>query len=52
MSGDRLLTRPFVLCSLTSLAQGVSFNLFLHLPGYLNQLGAGDVQTRELLQRS
>jgi MFS family permease len=41
---DRLLTRPFVLCSFASLAQGVSFNLFLHLPGYLNQLGAGDVQ--------
>jgi MFS family permease len=44
MAEERLLSRPLVLCSLASLAQGVSFNLFLHLPGFLHQLGAGDVQ--------
>lgn len=42
MSDERLLTRPFVLCSVANLAQGISFNLFLHLPGYLNALGASD----------
>lgn len=40
---DRLFTRAFVLVSLANLAQSWSFNLFLHLPGFLNQLGAGDV---------
>lgn len=44
MAAERLLTRPFVFCCLASLSQGMSFNLFLHLPGYLNRLGAGDVQ--------
>ena len=44
MADERLLNRPLVLCSIASLAQGVSFNLFLHLPGFLNELGAGDVQ--------
>jgi len=41
---ERLLSGPLVLVSIASLAQGISFNLFLHLPGYLNQLGASDVQ--------
>lgn len=43
MADERLLTKAFVLCFLANLAQSWSFNLFLHLPGYLNQLGAGDV---------
>lgn len=44
MAGDeRLFTRAFVLVSLANLAQSWSFNLFLHLPGFLNQIGAGDL---------
>ena len=37
---ERLFSRPFVLCSLSNLLQAISFNLFLHLPGFLEQLGA------------
>ena len=44
MADERLLNRPLVLCSIASLAHGISFNLFLHLPGFLNELGASDVQ--------
>lgn len=44
MQRDPLLTRPFVLCGLANLAQALSFNLFLHFPGFLNQIGASDVQ--------
>lgn len=43
MSREPLFTRPFVLCSLANLAQGLAFNLFLHFPGFLNELGAGEV---------
>jgi len=43
-SGDRLLTAPFVLCSAANLLQGLAFNLYLHLPGFLKQLGAGEAQ--------
>jgi MFS family permease len=39
-----LLTGAFVLCFLANLAQGLAFNLFLHLPGFLNEIGASDVQ--------
>ena len=39
----RLFSRGFVLVFLANLCQGWGFNLFLHLPGYLNELGAGDV---------
>ena len=42
MADERLLNRPLLLCSIASLAQGISFNLFLHLPGFLNGLGAGE----------
>lgn len=42
--GERLWTGPFVLCFVTNLCQGTAFNLFLHLPGYLHELGANDVQ--------
>jgi MFS family permease len=41
---DRLWTEPFVLCFATNLFQGTAFNLFLHLPGYLHDLGANDVR--------
>jgi MFS family permease len=44
MSDDRLLTRPFVLCFLAELAQGLAFTLFLHFPGFLNGLGASEVE--------
>lgn len=44
MPGPRLLTRPFLFCSLANLFQSLSFNLFLHLPGFLNELGADDFQ--------
>jgi MFS family permease len=41
---ERLWSGPFVLCFVTNLCQGTAFNLFLHLPGYLHDLGANDVQ--------
>jgi MFS family permease len=41
---ERLWTGPFVLCFVTNLCQGTAFNLFLHLPGYLHDLGANDVR--------
>jgi MFS family permease len=44
MSRARLLTRPFALCSLANLAQGTAFSLFLHFPGFLNGIGASDVE--------
>jgi MFS family permease len=44
MPADRLLTRPFVLVSAANMANGLSFNLFLHLPGYLTDLGASEVE--------
>lgn len=44
MSTERLLTRPFLLCALANMLQSLAFNLFLHLPGYLHDLGAGEVQ--------
>ena len=39
---DRLYTRTFVLCALANFAQAVSFGLFLHFPGFLKELGAGE----------
>ncbi|MEN8159965.1 MAG: MFS transporter [Myxococcota bacterium] len=41
---EALWTEPFVLCFATNLCQGIAFNLFLHLPGYLHDLGASDVE--------
>jgi MFS family permease len=41
---ERLWTPAFVLCFVTNLCQGTAFNLFLHLPGYLHDLGANDVR--------
>jgi len=44
MPGERLLTRPFLLCAFANFLQSLSFNFYLHLPGYLHDLGAGEVQ--------
>jgi len=44
VSRDPLFTRSFVLVSLANLLQGLSFFLFIHLPSYLTDLGAGEVQ--------
>lgn len=44
MAREPLLTRAFVLCSLANLAQGTAFNLYLHLAGFLNGLGADDLE--------
>jgi len=44
LSRDRLLSGPFVLVSLSNLFQGVAFNLFLHFPGFLSELGAREAQ--------
>jgi MFS family permease len=39
-----LLTRAFVLVSLANLTQALAFNLFLHFPAFLHDLGADDLQ--------
>src|SRR3990172_6665076 len=44
MPPDRLLTRSFVACFVANLAQGISFNLFLHFPGFLKELGSSEVE--------
>lgn len=44
MRRDPLLTPAFLLCALANFLQSLSFNLYLHLPGFLHQLGAGEVQ--------
>lgn len=40
---EGLFSRAFWLCFSANLLQGVAFNLFLHFPGYLHELGADDV---------
>lgn len=43
MATDTLYTRSFVFCFLTNFAQSVSFSLlYLHFPGFLKELGAGE----------
>jgi MFS family permease len=44
LSDERLFTRPFVLCSIANLMQGIAFNLFLHFPGFLKDLGAREAE--------
>ena len=39
---ERLITRPFVLVSLAHLLQGMAFFLFVHLPRFLDDLGASE----------
>ncbi len=40
----RLITPAFVLASLANFASGLSFNLYLHLSGFLKLLGGSEVQ--------
>ncbi len=42
-NAERLLTAPFLLSSAANFLQSLAFNLYLHLPGYLKELGAGEV---------
>lgn len=44
MRRERLLTRPFLLSAAANFLQSLAFNLYLHLPGFLKDLGAGEVQ--------
>jgi MFS family permease len=39
---EPLYTKPFAWCALANFAQSVSFSLFLHFPGFLKELGAGE----------
>ena len=39
---ERLSSRPSALCALANFAQAVSFSVFLHFPGFLKELGAGE----------
>lgn len=48
MPTDRLLTRPFVLAFAASLLHGLSFFLFVHLPGFLTELGADEPEIGNL----
>ena len=41
---QRLLTRAFVVCFLANGLMGLAFNLFLHLPGFLHEIGANDAE--------
>lgn len=43
-SSPRLLTRPFLLCFAANLAQGLGFNLYLHLAGFLASLRASETE--------
>jgi len=40
MKKDPLFTKAFALCAFANALQAVAFNLFLHLPGFLEELGA------------
>jgi len=44
MMREPLLTRDFSLAWLGSFFQGVSWSLFIHLPGFLHDLGASEVE--------
>lgn len=44
MPPQRLLTTAFALCFVGNFLQALCFNLFLHLPGFLRDLGAGEVE--------
>ena len=40
---DKLLTRPFVLASAATFTHGMAWALFVHFPGFLDDLGASEV---------
>ena len=44
MNSNTLLNRSFVLVWFAAVTEGLSWALFLHFPGYLNDLGASEVQ--------
>jgi MFS family permease len=44
MPRERLLTPAFLLSAAANFLQSLAFNLYLHLPGFLKELGAGEVQ--------
>ncbi|MCP3983812.1 MAG: MFS transporter [bacterium] len=41
---EGLSSRAFWFCFWVNMLQGIAFNLFLHFPGYLHDLGAGDAE--------
>ena len=41
---EPVLTPPFILSFAANALQALAFNLYLHLPGFLQQLGAGEIQ--------
>lgn len=41
---DRLVTGAFLLCACANFLQGLAFNLYLHLPGFLHDLGAKEIE--------
>jgi len=41
---DRLLTGAFLLSAAANFLQSLAFNLYLHLPGFLKELGADEVR--------
>src|SRR5258706_9824238 len=41
---ERLLTRPFVLLAVAHFFQALALHLNVHLPGFLKQLGAPEVE--------
>jgi MFS family permease len=41
---DRLITRDFSLAWLASFSEGLSWSLFIHLPGFLGDLGASETE--------
>lgn len=43
MAAEGLLGRAFLLCFAANLLQGIAFHLYLHFPGFLHELGAGEV---------
>lgn len=44
MLQDRVITRDFSLIWMASFSEGLSWSLFIHLPGFLDDLGASEVE--------
>jgi MFS family permease len=44
MRQDRLLSRAFLLCAVANFLQSLAWNLYLHLPGFLHDKGASEVE--------
>lgn len=44
MVRPRLATPAFLLCAAANFLQALAFNLYLHLPGFLHELGADEVR--------